>query len=328
MRGAAIEFRSIHEPAAGPKWAEMATRLWPGYSEWFLKEGDAARPTYLACLHALREHMPELLPTYERLVELAGGGDRVARMLSLYRPTPYLSACSQAVWTRGRPFLVRNYDYRPDLWDAVLLYTSWNGRGVIAMSDCMWGVLDGMNESGLVVSLAFGGRKVVGDGFGIPLVLRYVLEFCETTPDAVAALSRIPSHMAYNVTVLDRAGKTRTVFMAPDQPAVVSDQRHAVNHQRTRDWDRFADATGSVEREECLLVALKNTDETPTRFVKRFLESPLRSMHFDRGWGTLYSAIYRPDVGAADYRWPGADDPFHVSFSEFEEIQRTITFPN
>ena len=38
------------------------------------------------------------------------------------------------------------------------------------MSDCLWGLLDGMNDDGLGVSLTFGGRRVLGDGFGIPIV--------------------------------------------------------------------------------------------------------------------------------------------------------------
>ncbi len=74
--------------------------------------------------------------------------------------------------------LVRNYDYHPALWDGVLLSSSWTGRRVIAMLDSLWGVLDGINEDGLAVSLAFGGRQVVGEGFGMPLILRYVLETC------------------------------------------------------------------------------------------------------------------------------------------------------
>ena len=51
----------------------------------------------------LREHMPELVPTWERLVELAGGGDVAARMLSMWRPPSYLSGCSQGVLVGGRP---------------------------------------------------------------------------------------------------------------------------------------------------------------------------------------------------------------------------------
>jgi predicted choloylglycine hydrolase len=57
--------------------------------------------------------MPELESTYDELVELAGGGDLAARFLSLYRPPPFLTACSQGVWRGAEPALVRNYDYDP-----------------------------------------------------------------------------------------------------------------------------------------------------------------------------------------------------------------------
>ena len=67
--------------------------------------------TYPTCRRELERHMPELVPTYERLVELAGGGDVAARMLSLWRPPGFIVGCSQAAWTRDVPMLVRNYDY-------------------------------------------------------------------------------------------------------------------------------------------------------------------------------------------------------------------------
>ncbi|HAJ19087.1 MAG TPA: hypothetical protein DCL95_03350, partial [Rhodospirillaceae bacterium] len=63
-----------------------------------------------------------------------------------------------------------------------------------------WGVLDGVNEKGLAVSLTFGGRRAVGEGFGIPVILRNILEFCATVEDAAKVLAEVPTHMAYNVT--------------------------------------------------------------------------------------------------------------------------------
>ena len=105
--------------------------------------------------------------------------------------------------------LIRNYDYSAHLWEATLLHNAWNGRQVIAMSDCLWGVLDGMNENGLAISLAFGGRQIVGNGFGIPLILRYILEICETVSQSIEVLGRVPSHMSYNVTMLDKSGCAR-----------------------------------------------------------------------------------------------------------------------
>jgi hypothetical protein len=38
--------------------------------------------------------MPELVPTWHRLVELAGGGELVAQMLTLYNPPAYLTGSS------------------------------------------------------------------------------------------------------------------------------------------------------------------------------------------------------------------------------------------
>ena len=39
---------------------------------------------------------------------------------------------------------------------------------------------------------------------GIPIVLRYVLEFAANTDEAVAMLRRLPVHMSYSVALLDR----------------------------------------------------------------------------------------------------------------------------
>ena len=60
------------------------------------------------------------------------------------------------------------------------------------MSDCLWGLLDGMNDAGLAVSLTFGGRRALGDGFGIPLVVRYLLETCDDVAEARETLARLP----------------------------------------------------------------------------------------------------------------------------------------
>jgi len=109
--------------------------------------------------------MPELVPTYERLVQLAGGDELAARMLSLYGPPSFITGCSQGAWTRDTPVLVRNYDYPASRLEGIVYLTQWSGGGrVIGMSDCLWGLLDGVNDAGLAVSLTFGGRRDVGDG--------------------------------------------------------------------------------------------------------------------------------------------------------------------
>lgn len=319
-----IVWRSIGEAEPGPKWAGLFAEFWPDYRRWWLREGEDARPTYWESRKALGAHMPELMPLYERLCALAGGGDLAARFLSFYRPPPYLSACSQAIWPGAEPVMVRNYDYDPRAFDAVVLHTRWLGRTVIGTSDGLWGLVDGMNDAGLAVSLTFGGRHVVGDGFGVPLILRYVLQTCETAEEAGRALGRIPTHMSYNVTALDRKRTYLTAYMAPDRPAVITHAAVATNHQEKVEWDAHARMTATVERERFLLQRLTLHVEPEEKFIGAFLKPPLYSTAFDRGFGTLYTAVYHPQRGAMELRWPGILWPH--AFDDFSEGNRRIGY--
>ena len=119
---AEVTFRSVVELQPGPELRSRFQAAWPAYRNWFLRDGEEARPSYALCRRALLAHVPELVPTWERLVELVGGGDLEARFLSLWEPPPFFAACSIATWTRdGRPGLVRTYDYVPALCETTLL---------------------------------------------------------------------------------------------------------------------------------------------------------------------------------------------------------------
>lgn len=321
-----IVFEAIQEDLPGPLWTALFHKHWPAYQRWFLSEGERARPFYLSSRRALTRHLPELLPTYDKLVELAGGADQTARFLSLYCPPAYLTNCSQAVWPGRPPLLVRNYDYSPQLLEAVILKTAWNGRRVIAMSDCLWGVVDGINEDGLAVSLTFGGRRIVGDGFGVPLLLRYILEFCTTTAEAVAVLSRVPCHMAYNVTVLDRSGQFVTAYLAPDRAPIIRPVAVTTNHQERVEWHQHAQATATLERERFLHFRLRESTDRPDKLVRAFLRSPVYSTAYDRGFGTLYTAVYHPARGLAEYLWPNG--AWRQSFEDFRPGLRAVRFPH
>ncbi|HVH42644.1 MAG TPA: C45 family peptidase [Labilithrix sp.] len=319
-----LRFQSVSEAQPGEKWKALFDATSVAYRGWFLREGDAKRPSYARSAKMLERHMPELVPMWHRLIELAGDSDEIARLLSLYQPTPYLTGCSQAVWTRGHPSLVRNYDYHPALCEGTLLHSSWHGTQVIAMNDCLWGVLDGLNEHGLAVSLSFGGRTVVGDGFGIPLVLRYILEFSRTTSEATAVLQRVPSHMAYNVTVLDARGDYATVQVAPDRPVEVSRARVATNHQGTTELTELATRTRSVEREEVLEKRLADPKQTREALVRSFLAEPVYSTNWAQAFGTLYTAAYDTKSLEVEILWP--DSRWRRSFADFEEAEIVVDY--
>jgi len=311
-----LTFRAVAEETPGEVWASLFAENWPAYKAWFLSDGLEQRATYTVCRDKLKHFMPKLMPTYERLCELAGGGDLAARLLSLWRPPAYISGCSQVVWQGERPLLVRNYDYDPRLIDGVILRSEWNGLSVLAMTDCLWGVLDGINGAGLAISLTFGGRRAVGDGFGIPIILRNILEFCETTEEAMAVLRTVPTHMAYNVTAVDARGRFATAFVSPDRKPVIKSVAYATNHQGQVEWHDHARATATLEREQFLKFRLRDDGLTDQGLIDLFAKPPLFTNAYDQGFGTLYTAVYDPVERTAHYIWPNQTRKFHLaSFS-------------
>jgi predicted choloylglycine hydrolase len=318
-----IVFEALAEDQPGAKWRRVYDRHWHAYSRWFLRDGIRSRPTYLASLRAIRSHMPELLPAYERIVETAGGGDLEARFLAMWCPPAYVGGCSQAIVDGPPPALIRNYDYSPKLLEGTWYASRFNGKRVLAVTDCLWGVLDGINGDGLTVSLAFGGSTAAGKGFGIPIVLRYVLEFARDVKDAVAMLKRVPVHMAYSIALLDRIGRHATVFVRPGGKTEILKRKVSTNHQHGVEWPRHAETTKTLERERALLSALKHS-EVAEDILRSFLLPPVYQTNYGHGYGTLYTALYEPAAGIAELIWPGFR--WRQNIADFQEGTRTITF--
>lgn len=137
----ALTFRTLKEATPGRKLKKVFTRYWPGYRKWFLTEGDSVPVT------GRRVGLHCIVPPHSSSPVHKPAGHEVKRPSS-------------------------EHDYSPRLCDGLVSWSNRHGTRVMGLSDCVWGVLDGLNEHGLAVSLAFGGRKVVGHGFGVTLIRR------------------------------------------------------------------------------------------------------------------------------------------------------------
>lgn len=319
---AMLAFSARSERRPGQEWRERFLALREAYRTWYLGVGDAARPPLEVCEAKLAQYMPELVPVYRELIELAGGDEVDASMLSLYDPPPFITGCSQAAWVRGTPVLIRNYDYPISRLEGVLVQTAWSGRRVIGMSDCLWGLLDGVNDDGLAVSLTFGGRTASGEGFAIPLVVRYVLETCTSVKEACAVLARVPVHASQNVTLVDQTGDYMTAYVAPDRPLRLVKTSVTTNHQGTVEWPEYEQVVHSVDRESCLLKLIADPTMTAERLQAAFLEPPIHSSCHRSGTGTLYTASYYPGEGRVRLRWPSGEQ-WTESFEAFVALEHT-----
>ena len=67
---------------------------------------------------------------------------------------------------------------------------------------------------------------------------------------------------------------------------------------------------------------LSKPTTTAPQLADAFLRPPLHSQAYERGYGTLYTAIYRPARGEVEYRWPEAS--WTLSFAGFEEGAKCI----
>lgn len=296
---------------------------WLAYQAWYLDEGEAARPTYLQCIQAIKAHMPELYPTYKRLTEHLDANDLMARFLSLYNPPIFYSGCSQLVTKQDNcAWLIRNYDFPQYLFEGQVMLSQWNEKKVLGMTDCLWGILDGINEDGLACSLNFGGHGVKGEGFGITIVLRYLLETCSNVEQAINKLKTIPVHLDYTLALVDTSGEHRTVYLSPGNSPVITNHYISANHQVVVENEKELFLPDSIERLAKLEEISCNYTE-PYQIASQFLQPPLYRSHQEHRYGTLYTSMYDCVNKQAHYIWPGTAQI--VSFDNFNSQSVVIT---
>ncbi len=112
-----MTFHAYREAAPGPRWRGLWDATRSAYRAWYLSEGEAAHPSLAECRDAMQTHMPELVPTWERLVALTDDDDVAARLLSMWRMPIFAAGCSQVALPGEDPLLIRNYDYDPNLFE-------------------------------------------------------------------------------------------------------------------------------------------------------------------------------------------------------------------
>lgn len=316
-----LAFDAVSEAMPGPKWAARWARSWPAYEAWFVARGGDNGPSRADSRAAIQRYMPELTAVYDRLVTVAGGSDRAARFLSTWCPPTYLGGCSlAAVASKKHVRLVRNYDLSPELNEGLLLHTSWRGRKVMGMVEFLWGLSDGINEAGLSIALAYGGRSESGEGFGITTIVRYVLETCDTVEEALVALKRVPSHMAYNLVLADATGRTASVEMAPGGGMALMPQAVATNHQSGPTVSDRPAFTRTFERRS----HLEQLKVKPRKLNRQFLKSPLLQDRYAQGFGTLFTAEYDPKALTLGLTLNG--ERWDQTLDAFKEGQRVVDY--
>ncbi len=144
------------------------------------------------------------LPIEDVVVKLSGYG---------ITNTPIDHGCTQVAvlgerTTTGNTLVGRNYDFSADrnLTDFRLtaLYPETSFKASIGMTQFIFGRIEGMNEAGLYAGISFAhGTGRNEKGFFFPLIVRMVLDTCNSAEEALAFLKKVPHSCSYNYLIAD-----------------------------------------------------------------------------------------------------------------------------
>ncbi|SMC96586.1 carcinine hydrolase/isopenicillin-N N-acyltransferase family protein [Lentzea albidocapillata] len=283
--GCSTTFRAFAEERPGARWREHVGRHWPRLRPEIAD--DLLAVSWRAAV--LDFELPHLAPIYADLAEESGVRDRVFAAYLTHVDLP-LAVVSGRQATAGRA-LVRNLELGLDRYESTLWLSRFGSRRVLGTTSGLWGLLDGMNEDGLAVSLTSGGTLRHDLGLSGPLLVRHLLEHCATVADVDQAMRGWRTSTTHDLAVLD-AGNNRAAYrVAPRTPT----RRGLTQH-----WDSTAEGLAAMLR--------------PPRF----------RTDYATGSGTLHTAVYRPAEGTATFLWPDGSRTW--GFGDFEPAEIAIEY--
>ena len=110
--------------------------------------------------------------------------------------------------------------------------------------------------------------------------------------------------------------------LAPFAAPKVTFKPFAVNHQGDYELSNYAVFSRSYERQQFIISKLYDPLTNIESFANAFEYSPLFASNYAQGFGTLYTAIYNPQLRAMEYRWP--NKRMYQSFAMFEEYEISV----
>lgn len=164
---------------------------------------------------------------------------------------------------------------------------------------------DGVNEHGLAVGLTFVYPKIRKPGLNSGMLVRYLLEKCKTTNDAVTELHRLPIASAQTITIADKDGEIAVVECNPENIVVIKPEQNeqfvaTANNFNSPQMQPYRnpeiDDWRSIDRYQTAYKALKNNNEN---YSIQFAQSVLAGKYgfmcqYDRkkNADTVWSVVY------------------------------------
>lgn len=303
------KFKGTHYEV-GYKWGNLLLKL--GKKIDFCPTFQLTKEKYAfasECLKEYKKYFPEIL---EEIQGIADGNDVSVQTLHSILFCMYcfefdnkctcfaFSTDSEIVFARNSDFLVSLEKlYMNCIYHLKDSYSfNSNTTAYVQMED-------GVNEHGLAVGLTFVYPKIRKPGLNSGMLVRYLLEKCRTTKEAVAELHRLPIASAQTITIADKDGEIAVVECNPENIVVI---RQEQNEQFVATANNFnspqmqpyrnpdIDDWRSIDRYQTAYNSLKNNNEN---YSITFAQSVLAGKYgfmcqYDRkkNADTVWSVVY------------------------------------
>lgn len=261
-----------------------------------------------ACIPLYQAHYPQIL---EEIRGVAEGLHRdfmeIAEFLCSMYCYVFDSRCSTIAFSaQGKTVFARNSDFSTSiegLCDSPL-YRLQGCPAFLGNTTAWTEIEDGVNEWGLAVGLTFVYPVKIAPGLNAGMLVRYLLERCKTTDQAICALERLPIASAQTITLADPSGKLAVVECNCDRMAVLRPQPgthfvFATNHFVSPEMQPYqysgVDDCHSHQRYQTCAAAFQQPCGAPVAFAMDLLAGKSGFLcQYDRSQGmdTIWSVVY------------------------------------
>lgn len=273
------------------------------------------------CAEAYGQYYPEILQEIRGMADGQGSSfDRLTQILfSMYCFKPDHHCTCFAVSNGEEIVMGRNSDFLVSIENLYMncLYELEGAYAFNGNTTAFIEMEDGINEYGLAIGLTFLYPHIRKPGLNAGMLLRYILEKCKTTEEAIQALNTLPIASAQTFTIADSFGSIavaecnpallEVIYPQPDEPFVA-----ATNQFYSDTLHRYKNPPGiddwrAEERYHTVKTALKtHQNKALIPFAKKLLSGQYgficqydRQKNADTVWSVIYDLkrcqIYRAE---------------------------------
>lgn len=286
------------------------------------------------CIPLYQKYYPEILEEIKGTAEgLHIQWERVAEFLfTMYCFVPQNRCSSFAFCSNGKTILAKNSDFLTfvkKLCDSPY-YSIERAYRFVGNTTAWTEIEDGMNEHGLAVALTFVYPTKIMAGLNGGMLVRYILEKCKTTQQAINILQKFPIASAQTITLADKTGDIALVechcqgvnIIKPQQKNIVFATNHFISDIMTDYQYTGEDDCYSHKRYETLSYAFQNNLDMSLQFAVDLLSGKkgfLCQYNKKDGIDTIWSSIY----DLTEYRIYRAEgNPKTKSFCEDNRLRK------